>query len=164
MQSKTMRLTVGAAIAAMYVVLTFVSALAGLSSGVIQLRLSEALTVLPIFSRAAVPGLCVGCFVANLLTGGAMWDVILGSLATLLGALGTRAFRKYKWSAPIFPIMSNAIIIPFVLQYVYQFEGAYFYFMFTVAVGEILSCGVLGILLIKLFERTGITETLKKLD
>ena len=159
-----MKLTVGAAIAAMYVVLTFVSAIAGLSSGVIQLRLSEALTVLPIFSKAAVPGLFVGCFIANFLTGAPMWDVILGSLATLLGAIGTRAFRKHKWSAPIFPIMSNALIIPFVLQYVYQFKAAYFYFMFTVGIGEILSCGILGILLIKLFERTGVSDTLIKLD
>lgn len=163
MQNKTLKLTAGAMIAALYVVLTFVSQVMGLASGPVQLRLSEALTVLPVLTGAAIPGLFVGCFLANLLTGCALWDVILGSIATLLGALGTRYFRRYKWSAPIFPILSNAIIVPFVLQYVYRFEGAYFYFMATVGIGEILSCGVLGLLLLKMLERTKVSDCLERL-
>ena len=79
-------LTQGAMIAALYVVLTFIANLAGLASGVIQVRLSEALTILPVFTAAAVPGLAIGCVLANLLTGCAIWDVVFGSLATLIGA------------------------------------------------------------------------------
>ena len=89
-------LTQGAMIAALYVVLTFIANLAGLASGVIQVRLSEALTILPVFTAAAVPGLAVGCVLANLLTGCAIWDVVFGSLATLIGAVGTRLLRKKK--------------------------------------------------------------------
>lgn len=164
MENKTVKLTVGAMIAALYVVLTFISHSMGLASGAIQLRLSEMLTVLPVFSGAAVPGLFVGCFLANLLTGSALWDVVFGSIATLLGALGTRRFRRYKWSAPLFPILSNAVIVPFILQYVYKAEGIYFYFMATVGAGEILSCGALGILFIKLLERTKVSERLERLE
>lgn len=87
-------LTQGAMIAALYVVLTFIANLAGLASGVIQVRLSEALTILPVFTAAAVPGLAVGCVLANLLTGCAIWDVVFGSLATLIGAVGTRLLHK----------------------------------------------------------------------
>ena len=89
-------LTQGAMIAALYVVLTFIANLAGLASGVIQVRLSEALTILPVFTAAAVPGLAVGCVLANLLTGCAVWDVVFGSLAILIGAVGTRLLRKKK--------------------------------------------------------------------
>ncbi|MBR4018021.1 MAG: QueT transporter family protein, partial [Clostridia bacterium] len=79
----------GGAIAALYVALTFVSAQLGLSSGVIQLRLSEALCILPIFTPAAIPGLAIGCLLANAMTGCIVLDVILGSVATLIGAVGT---------------------------------------------------------------------------
>ena len=109
------------AIAAIYVVLTLVSAAAGLSSGVIQLRLSEALTVLPVFTGAAVPGLFIGCAIANLVTGALPWDVVIGSLATLIGAYLTYRFRNRPKLAPVFPILSNGLIVPFVLKYVYAF-------------------------------------------
>ncbi len=133
-----------AAIAALYVVLTFVSAALGLSSGVIQLRLSEALCVLPVFFPAAVPGLFVGCIIANFLTGSIFIDVIFGSLATLIGAIGTRLLKKNKILCLAPPIISNTLIIPFVLAFAYNFDGSIFYFMLTVGLGEVLSCGVLG--------------------
>ena len=104
---KTRVLTQGALIAALYVVLTYISNLFGLASGVIQVRISEALTILPAFSFSAVPGLTVGCAVANLLTGAAPWDVVMGSFATLLGALGTYYLGRKKYAAPIFPIVAN---------------------------------------------------------
>ena len=88
------------AIAAIYVVLTLVSAAAGLSGGVIQFRLSEALTVLPVFTGAAVPGLFIGCAIANLVTGALPWDVAIGSLATLIGAYLTYRFRNRPKLAP----------------------------------------------------------------
>lgn len=142
-------ITRAAAIAAIYVVLTvFISAF-DLASGAIQVRISEALTILPFFTGAAVPGLFVGCLLANLFTGAAIWDVAFGSLATLLGAIGTRLLcKKTKWLAPLPPILSNTIIIPFVLFYAYQIPGSIPFFMLTVGIGEILSCGVLGMLLL----------------
>ncbi len=150
MNKKTLNLTQGAIIAAIYVVLTFLSQMVGLASGAIQFRLSEALTILPVFTGAAVPGLAVGCFVANMLTGCALWDVIFGSIATLIGAIGTYFVGKKKlYLAPIFPILANVIIVPFVLRYVYGVEGSLPYFALTVGIGEVVCCGILGIGLYK---------------
>lgn len=140
-------ITQAAMIAAIYVVLTiFVSAF-NLASGAIQIRISEALTILPAFTPAAIPGLFIGCLISNLVTGAMLPDIIFGSLATLLGALGTYFLRKYKWAIPIPPILANVLIIPWILSYVYGFPGSIPYFMLTVGVGEIISCGVLGMIL-----------------
>ena len=138
-----------AAIAALYVVLTELSALFGLSgTNVIQFRLSEALTILPFFTSAAIPGLVIGCFLSNLLTGAVVWDVVFGTLATLIGALLTYALRRYKWLAPIPPILANTIIVPFVLRYAYGFEDAWWFLGLTVFIGEFVCCGILGMLLL----------------
>ena len=141
-------LTQSAMIAAIYVVLTvFISAF-NLASGVIQIRISEALTILPAFSNAAVPGLFVGCLISNLITGCAPFDVVFGSIATLLGAVGTYLLRdKSCFLAPIPPIVSNILIIPFILKLVYDFPGSIPFFMLTVGIGEVISCGFLGLLL-----------------
>ena len=160
MKKRTQTLTRSATIAALYIVLTYVSNMAGLASGAIQLRLSEALTVLPAFTFSAVPGLFVGCLISNILCGGMILDVIFGSLATLLGALGTYYFRKNKYLVPIFPIISNTIIIPFVLKFVYSFEGALWYFIVTVGIGEILSVGVLGVLLYNALKKYNVLKEL----
>ena len=135
-------------IAALYVVLTLAANALGLANYAIQVRFSEALTILPYFTPAAVPGLFVGCILSNLLTGCLPLDVIFGSLATLLGAFGTYLLRKHKWLAPVPPIIANVLIVPFVLAYVYQFEGSIPYFMVTVGIGEIISCGVLGMIVL----------------
>ena len=157
MKNNTLYLTQASLIAALYVVLTIISNFAGLASGVIQLRLSEMLTILPVFTSAAIPGLAVGCAVANLATGFALWDVVFGTLATTLGALGTYYIgRKYPYAGPAFPIAANALIVPKVLQVVYGAEGTYWYFMLTVGIGEILSCGVLGIILYRMLKKTKI--------
>lgn len=155
MKSKTRYLAQGASVAALYVVLTWLAAVLGIASGAIQLRLSEALTVLPLVLPAAVPGLFVGCLLANLLTGAALWDVVFGALATLLGALGTRYLAKSKWLAPLWPILANMAVVPLLLLYVYQAPGTYLYFLATVGAGEILSCGVLGLLLYTALEHAG---------
>ncbi len=141
------KLAVGGVIAALYVALTFVAAAFGLASGAIQVRLSEALTILPVFTATAVPGLTVGCILANLLTGCAPWDVVFGSLATLIGAVGTRLLKNNPYIAWIPPVVSNAVIVPFVLQKVYGVEDAWWYLALTVGAGEIIACGILGILL-----------------
>ena len=152
-KNKVLFLTQAAMIAALYVVLTFVSNAFGLASGAIQIRISEALTILPYFSPVAVPGLFVGCIISNLLTGCALFDVIFGSLATLLGAIGTRMLRKWKWLAPLPPIISNTLIVPFVLTYVYALPGGIPYFMLTVGIGEIISCGILGMILLSVLSK-----------
>lgn len=140
-------MTQAAMIAAIYVVLTIFISAFHLASGAIQIRISEALTILPAFTPAAIPGLFLGCLISNLITGAMLPDIIFGSLATLLGALGTYFLRKYKWAIPIPPILANVLIIPWILSYVYGFPGSIPYFMLTVGVGEIISCGVLGMIL-----------------
>lgn len=137
-----------AMIAAIYVVLTFVANAFGFANYVVQVRFSEALTILPYFTPAAIPGLFVGCILSNILTGCLPLDVVFGSLATLIGACGTYALRKHKWLAPLPPIVANTIVVPFVLAYVYQFEGSIPYFMLTVGAGEVISCGILGMILL----------------
>ena len=138
----------GGIIAALYVVFTYISYTMNLSGQLaVQLRLSEALTILPFFTSAAIPGLTIGCFLANLLTGSVVWDVIFGTLATLLGAIGTFLLRKYRFAAPIPPIISNTIIIPLVLTYAYRLPDGIPLLMLSVFLGEVICCGLLGILL-----------------
>lgn len=147
-------ITQGAMIAAIYVILTLLAAAFGLDRYAIQVRFSEALTILPFFMPSAVPGLFVGCLLSNIITGCAIWDIIFGPLATLIGAYGTWLLRKRsKWLAPIPPIVSNTIIIPFVLMYAYKIEGSLPYFMLTVGFGEIISCGLLGMLLLHTLQK-----------
>ncbi|MGN0388927.1 MAG: QueT transporter family protein [Suilimivivens sp.] len=136
-----------AMIAALYVVLTFIANALGLASQAIQVRFSEALTILPYFTPAAVPGLFVGCLLSNILTGCALPDIVFGSLATLVAAILTRKLRKHKWMAPLPPIAANAIVVPFVLLYAYGVGPLWFTFI-TVTAGEIISCGVLGMILL----------------
>ena len=144
---KTKQLVTGGMIAAIYVVLTVLAAQFNLASGAIQVRFSEALTILPVFTVAAVPGLTIGCLLANLLTGLAVWDVVFGSVATLIGAVGTRLLKDKPLLAWIPPVVSNMAIVPFVLQKVYGVPDAWWYLALTVGAGEIISCGVLGLLL-----------------
>lgn len=143
----------GALVAALYVVLTWLCALVGLDKGVIQMRLSEALCVLPAFTGAAVPGLFVGCLLANLLTGSALPDVVFGSLATLIGALGAYFLRRRKWLVPLPTVLANTLIIPFVLRFAYGVEGSIPYFMLTVGAGEVISAYICGMLLYAALER-----------
>ena len=134
-------------IAALYVVLTMLSNAFGLSSGVIQLRVSEALYALAIFTPYAVLGLFVGCIISNILVGSVIIDVIFGSIATLIGAIFTYRLRNRPFLALVPPIISNAIIIPPILRYAYGIEGSIWFFALTVGIGELLSCGVLGSIL-----------------
>ena len=158
MSHRTRYLTHAALIAALYVALTMLVHLFGLDSGAIQLRLSEALTVLPFFSAAAVPGLTVGCLLANLTVGGAPWDVAFGTLATLLGALGTRALRhRSPYLAALPPIAANTVIIPWVIRLVYGDMTPIAWLFLTVGLGELISAGLCGtVLLLALRRTTGI--------
>lgn len=146
-------LCLGGAIAALYMVLTVLANAFGLASGAIQVRLSEALTILPVFTAAAVPGLTVGCVLANLITGCAAWDVVFGSLATLIGAVGAYLLRKKPMIAWLPPVISNMIIVPIVLQKVYGVPDSFWYLTLTVGAGEVIACGVLGLLLYKALKK-----------
>lgn len=146
-------ITQAAVIAALYIVLTFIANALGLANPAVQVRISEALTILPVFTPAAIPGLFAGCLLSNVLTGCALLDVLFGSLATLIGAVGTYVLKKHKYAAPLPPILANTIIIPFVLKYVYELKDAIPFFMLTVGAGEIISCGILGVILLKAIEK-----------
>lgn len=121
-KQKTLYLVQAAMIAALYVVLTMIAHAFGLDSGAIQIRLSEMLSVLPFFTPAAIPGLFVGCFLSNFLTGACLLDIVLGSFATLIGAVGAYLVRKNKWLVPIPNIISNTIIVPLVLMFGYHWR------------------------------------------
>lgn len=144
-------MTYAAAIAAIYVVLTLM--FAPIAFGPIQFRISEALCILPFFTPAAVPGVFIGCLLSNLLCGAAPLDVVFGSLATLLGALGSYALKDRKWLVCVPPILSNTVIIPWVLRFAYGAEDMIPFMMLTVGIGEILAIGVLGNLLMVMLER-----------
>ena len=133
-----------AIIAALYVVLTLISAMLGLASNPIQVRISEALCVLPFFSAAAVPGVTIGCLIANIITSGNILDIVFGTLATLIGAVGARLLRKWKWTVSIPTIAANTLIIPFVLKYGFMLEDSVLFFAVTIFIGEFISAGILG--------------------
>lgn len=146
---KIMYLSRAAMIAALYVVLTLLANALGLANYAIQVRFSEALTILPFFTPAAIPGLTIGCLLSNILTGCAPLDILFGTLATLIGALGTYALRRFEWLAPLPPILANTIIVPWVLRFAYDIPDAIPYLMATVGAGELISCGLIGMLLLR---------------
>ena len=148
---KTRLMTESALIAAVYVALVLL--FKPISFGAIQFRIAEALCILPFFSLSAVPGLALGCLLGNFFSGAAMPDVLFGTLATLLAAILSYKLRDInKWLVCLPPILSNAIIVPFVLQYAYGVTDGYFFLFATVGIGEILAVGVLGNILLLALE------------
>ncbi len=160
---KVLYLTQAAVIAALYVVLCEV--FAPISFKNIQIRVAEALTILPFFTPAAVPGLFVGCIIGNILGGAIPLDVICGSLATLAGAAGTwwigtwirnkHLNQAMKFALPLPPIIANTIVVPLVLYYGYEITIPIWIQMLTVGGGEVIGCGVLGMLLLYALEKVG---------
>lgn len=153
MKNASIRFLVRSAmIAALYVALTLVSAMLGMSSGAVQIRLAEALCVLPVFTSAAIPGVTIGCFIANLLTGGTIWDLTIGVLATLIGVLLAWVGRRWRYLSSIPTILSNALLIPLVLilaGFIPATAVSYGVTILTVGLGEVIACGVLGTLLVR---------------
>ena len=148
---KTRLMTESALIAAVYVALVLL--FKPISFGAIQFRIAEALFILPFFSLSAVPGLALGCLLGNFFSGAAMPDVLFGTLATLLAAILSYKLRDInKWLVCLPPILANAIIVPFVLQYAYGVPDGYFFLFATVGIGEILAVGVLGNILLLALE------------
>ena len=143
---KILFLTQAAAIAAIYVVLTVI--FAPLSFGEVQVRFAEALTVLPYFTPAAIPGLFVGCIIGNFMGGAIPLDILCGSIATLIGALASYALRKQKFLVPLPPVLANAVIVPFVLFYGYGINLPIPFMMLSVGAGEVISCYIIGLVLL----------------
>ena len=152
----------GGIIAAVYVVLTVV--FAPISFGAMQIRISEMLMILPLFTPAAVPGLFVGCLLANLLGGAIIWDVIFGSIATLIGAAAGYALRSNRWLVPIPSVISNAVIVPLVLRFGYGVDMFFPLMVASVAVGEVVSCCFLGEALASALLRYGRTFFAEAVD
>lgn len=149
----TRALAASGIVAALYTALTLL--FAPISFAQIQFRISEALTLLPVMSAASVPGLFIGCLLANLVTGQPWQDVLFGSLATLMAAVLTRRFRQKIWLAALMPVLLNALVIGAMLWLVY---GLHPYISFlTVGAGQAAVCYLLGVPLVSLMKKRGIT-------
>lgn len=148
-------------IAALYIALTYLAMAFGLDKNAIQIRFSEALCTLAVLTPAAIPGLTVGCFLANILTGCAPLDIVIGPIATLTGAIGAYYigvwYKKIKkkgilFLSPIPTILANTIAVPFVIYICYtapeqQSVAMLGFYAITVFIGEVISAGILGMLL-----------------
>ena len=136
-------------IAMLYFVLTFIANEFQLANGLnFQLRISEALTVLPYYTPAAIPGLFIGCLSANNAMNLPMSDVIYGSVATLVSAIVSYAVRKNKFIVPIPPIIINAFAVPAIYTFMLGFDEPPFWrSVIMLGLGEAITCGVLGIAL-----------------
>ena len=149
----TRYLVTGAIIAALYIVLTFLSNAFGLAYGPIQFRISEALAILPILTPAAIPGLVIGCLISNMLSFN-MLDMLFGTLATLIAAILTRAFRNIKtFGIPLLsifpPIILNALIVGAEIS-IFYLEGASLWGGFLISalevgLGQTAVCFLLGL-------------------
>ncbi|MDH8676566.1 QueT transporter family protein [Fusibacter bizertensis] len=133
-------------IAALYVVLVMVFSFS--SFGPIQFRIAEALTILPYFTSAAIPGVFVGCLIANIVGGAVIWDIIFGSLATLLAAYLSYKLRKKAWLVTVPPILINTIVVGFLLKLAYGIPDGLLVLMGGVLMGELVSVFGIGMILL----------------
>lgn len=170
-------ITLSAVIAALYAGLTYVAAAMNLAYGPVQFRFSEALTVLPVFTPAAVPGLTLGCFLANLGSPLGVVDWIFGTCASFVAAVGTMAVSKVRFRglsllAPLPPVIANALIVGLEVSCLSEagaFAWASFSPMafaagaFSVGIGELVVCYALGVPLMIAIEKTGIASAVQKL-
>lgn len=144
-------LTTAGVIAAIYITLCLV--LRPISFSVFQVRIAEALCILPYFTSAAVPGLGIGCLLANILCGADIFDIVFGTLATVIGAVLSRLIRKHKYLVALPPIAANTVILPFVFRLAYGKTSPWWFLAGSIGVGEILSVGILGTFLLLLLEK-----------
>lgn len=150
---KVKMLTTSAMIAAVYLVLTLIFYVTSFAP--YQSRLAEVLTVLPYFTPLAIPGLFVGCILSNIIGGYGLWDVVIGSLATLLAAYLTYKLTfkkpKRKWLAPIPPVIVNAVIVGIELSILS--DAPLFLTMLSIGGGQLIACYLLGYPLMHLIEK-----------
>ena len=166
MKFSAKRLAVSAAVAALYVVLSLVSSALGLAYGPLQLRLSEALCVLPCILPGSLPGLVMGCFIANLLSPYGVVDLVCGTLATFLAALLTKRMSR-RALAPLPPVVCNGLIIGGMLAWYERGFSAGFWRLLAVngawiALGEAVSCYLLGGLLLKTIPKVPLLRDIMK--
>ena len=147
----TRALARGAIIAAAYAALTLL--LAPISYGEMQVRVSEAFTLLPVLMPEAIPALAVGCLLANILGGCTIFDIVFGTLATLLAAICTRRLREHTLPAAAMPVLFNGVIVGAVVHVAYAPMIALPLCMLSVAAGEAIACFALGLLLLRALER-----------
>ena len=137
-----------------HIFLTLISAAFGLSSGAIQIRISESLCVLTFFTPAAIPGLTIGCLLSNLIIGANLLDVVFGTLATLIGAVGGYYLRKKQWLITLPTVLANTIIIPLVIVYGFGFTDMTLpVIALTVCIGELISATLLGMGLLSILKK-----------
>lgn len=146
------------AIALAYIILTIIADQFGMAKGIVQIRISDALMVLPYFTPAAIPGLFIGCLASNgiisyvqdpmtgkmILSSAAQYYIIFGSIATLCGAIGGYLLRKYKFVVSVPAIIFNTIAVPLIFKFAFRYEDSLLKCILTVGVGELISCGLLG--------------------
>lgn len=140
-----------AVIGSLYAALTLL--LSPISYGVMQVRIAEALTVLAMFTPAAIPGLGIGCFFANFLGPNGIFDAIIGSTATVIGAFGTYKLRNHFYLAPLPTVLSNAVMIGPMLYYLYGVPFSVVYCIFWVGLGELIACYVAGLPLARFLQK-----------
>ena len=145
--NNTGALTRGAIIAALYAAITLL--LAPISYGEVQVRIAEALTLLPILLPEAVPALAIGCLLANILGGATIFDILFGTLATLLAAICTRLLREKQLFASAMPVIFNGLIVGAIVHYCYAPVVPLVLCMVFVAAGEAISCMLLGPILLR---------------
>ncbi len=157
-------LTLAAMVAALYTVMSYFGNIFGLTFGPIQFRFAEALTVLPFLFPVTIPGLFVGCLITNLLSPYGPIDIVLGSLATLIAAVWTSRV-KYKWLAPLPPVICNTVLVGFTIGlaeaggFTAALPAAWAYNGLSVGVGELGVCCVLGMLLLTVLPKVGYFRT-----
>lgn len=161
LRKRTQYLAQGAVIAAIYTVLTLLAATANLAYGPVQFRFSEALTLLPVLTPAAIPGLALGCLLSNIFSGYGAADMVFGTLATLLAAVVTRLlrgvrFREVPYLAPLPPVLFNALIVG--LEITFLSPGGFLWPAFwanalSVGAGELVICYALGLPLTAALEK-----------
>lgn len=146
-----------AIIAALYAALTL--GFQAISYGAVQFRVSEAMTLLPVLFPEAVPGLAVGCLISNLFNpmGATIYDVVFGTLATLLAALLTHRIKGSIWLRALPPVLCNAVIIGLVLTYAYGIDLLWMN-MLTVGIGQAVVCYGLGVPLVRILQKQRITR------
>ncbi len=159
MKTGIKHITRAAAVAAMYTALSLLSNILGLASGALQLRLSEALCLMPLIFPESIWGLFVGCLLSNVLTGCVVWDIIFGSLATLFAAYLSLRLKKYISLAVLPPVIINALAVPFILKYAYGIGDAWWYLCITVGIGQLIVCGIFAPMLTR-----GIKKHIRVID
>ena len=152
-----------AIIAAAYTALTMLFAPISFGHAIFQIRVSEALTVLPAITSASIPGLFIGCLVSNLLGGFGPIDIIFGSLATLIAAILSRKLRNTPWLVPLPPVIINALIVGSYLKFLYMQEVPLALSLGWVALGELIACYVFGLPLLFVMQKRNITDYPKNL-